>query len=126
MADYYKQVGNNDSVSQFSSAKSRVENGVHYPKTAGTKAPFHDKAHKVLPNLDQVAVIINTEKSRPLPKNQDSNYKETYTKPGFAGHTSAKKEQEHPVKIYAPETTPKGNPRFPWKAYRKIHLRKCT
>ena len=107
-------------LSECSSAKSRVIDEVHYPKTAGTRAPFHDKAHKVLPNLDQVAVVIGTEKSRPLPTNVESNYKSTFVKKGFAEHTSAKKEQEHPVKISAPEVTPLGNPRFPWKANRKF------
>lgn len=107
-------------LSECSSTKSRVINDVHYPKTAGTRAPFHDKAHQVLPNLDQVAVIINTESSRQLPVNKESNYKSTFVKKGFFQHTSAKKEQEHPVKITAPDVTPPGNPRFPWKAYRKL------
>ena len=100
-----------------------MSQGVHHPKAAGTRAPFHDKAHKALPTLDQVGVVINTEKSRPLNKDLDTTYKGNFTKKGYNGHASAKKQQDQPVKIYAPEVTPVGNPRFPWKAYRKFqHL----
>lgn len=93
--------------------------GIHHPQAAGTRAPFHDKAHKALPTLDQVGVVINTEKTRNLNKDLDTTYKGNFNKKGFTGHARAKKQQDQPVKIYAPEVTPLGNPRFPWKAYRK-------
>jgi hypothetical protein len=107
-------------LSGYSAARSRVSNGVRHPKAAGTRAPFHDKAHKALPTLDQVGVVINTEQTRNLNKDLDTTYKQNFTKKGYTGHLATQKQQEQPIKIYAPEKTPVGNPRFPWKAYRKL------
>jgi len=73
--------------------------------------------------LDQVAVVINTEKTRDLAKNGDTVYKKNFKKKGFANHTAQKKELDHPVKIYAPGVTPKGNQRFPWKTESKFFLK---
>jgi hypothetical protein len=98
-----------------SSAKSREIDGVHHPKAAGTRRPFNDQAHERLKTLDQVGVVINTEKTRDLATNTDTVYKKNFRKKGYAAHASQKKEGDHPVKIYAPEVTPAGNPRYPWK-----------
>lgn len=95
------------------SVKSRNQNGVHFPKAAGTRAPFHDKAHQKLPTLDQVGVTLNTEPNRDLAVNTDTLYKKDFRKDGFKQHTPMQKELDHPVKIYAPETTPFGAKRFP-------------
>ena len=100
--------------------KSRTENGIHYPKTAGTRPPFGDDAHNQLPTLDQVAVVINSEDNRDLKINQDSHYKDKFRREGFPQHTSPQKEGDHPVKIYAPEVTPYGAKRFPNSATSKL------
>lgn len=95
------------------STHSRVQNEIHLPQTAGTRPPYHDRAAEKLRTLDNVAEVINTEHERNLPKNTDTHYKSDFKRNGFPDHTPQKREEDHPVKIYAPETTPFGAKRFP-------------